>query len=95
MLTICDLRAAIRAAAPDPPVDSLDGLADACDAFRSEGALASPFRAAALGFALLVFVVATHKPFVSPRERRRRMLVTFIPVVVVGFALLFGRRRQR
>lgn len=48
---------------------------------------------AALAFAVLVSVVATHKPFVSPRERRLRMLLAFMPVMLIGYAL-FGRARK-
>lgn len=53
-----------------------------------------PVLVAAAAFAALVFVVATHKPFVSPRERRMRMLLAFMPIMVIGYAL-FGRGRRR
>ena len=48
--------------------------------------------AAALGFAALVFIVATHKPFVSPRERRLRMILRVTPIFILMRAL-FGPPR--
>lgn len=55
--------------------------------------LALPF-VAALMFAAVVFVVATRKPFVSPRERRLRLLLTVLPVMLIGY-LLIGRPPRR